>query len=590
MKQSNLQRYVFFILLVTTQEFCSAKYLPQLIQSDGNTVSNNVTDNDNSNTSLQKRSHRVRRTVATALWATMWTIYGANLGLTVYLHIEGCCGLFADACVYEEKFQDAKDAIDVISTNIDNKWAEAENMLTYLESSSLRNEEIGLELRRIVEKYENIIETIDPNVITYYTTISNELEAAVEAGNTTVLGWSSEDLDTAFVNVFSSTIGRLQLISLSIGQVSKDSLLWTWNLFVKNKVDLTLKTNYGLRLVNPQNLKATKILGVTNVDDFILETHVARTDATAATATGAKVLNNVRNVLYILYAGVEIYAAILKVEQCSDTRDKIKEAYEMIQPEEKEMEDLYEDIVDYYNNMSLTYDTMKAQITSDDFIAYLNEVKNISDYASNEVSDTASESIQTFIDQIHSTTDLKGVYDLQGALITALESITFTLDCYVQISKIFQVAADRCKAGGDSLENIYNAAVLEFEENPEDCKANASVPESTYENVESYVTGLAADDGFNIDCLLNDAVKADAVCTKECEGKSDADIASEVAITSEYVTKFKALCPNTCPLGEAAVQQICQVKGFGMTLAQVQTVYAATYTAEQIEESYNSCE
>jgi len=123
-----------------------------------------------------------------------------------------------------------------------------------------------------------------------------------------------------------------------------------------------------------------------------------------------------------------------------------------------------------------TYDEIRGQITSDDFLGYLGEIKNLTDFASGDSADLASSSaaIQSFADSIVSTTDKQEVWKKQGDLIEALEKVTFTLDCYYKKVKTFQVIESRCSEGLDTLENVYNTAVAEFDTNDNDCTYNVS--------------------------------------------------------------------------------------------------------------------
>lgn len=48
--------------------------------------------------------------------------------------------------------------------------------------------------------------------------------------------------------------------------------------------------------------------------------------------------------------------AILKVQQCQKTRDKIKTAYETIQPEEQSMTEINGEVNEYYSNLTSVSD------------------------------------------------------------------------------------------------------------------------------------------------------------------------------------------------------------------------------------------
>jgi len=55
----------------------------------------------------------------------------ANIGFDIYLMIEGCCGLYPDACEYQEKFNTTRGNIETTSNLIDQKWLESKNQWAF---------------------------------------------------------------------------------------------------------------------------------------------------------------------------------------------------------------------------------------------------------------------------------------------------------------------------------------------------------------------------------------------------------------------------------------------------------------------------
>lgn len=574
------RRYVIFLVfLIGSQELCLARRLPTKLKG---------LDAD-SGTSLVAK-HRQKRGITAILFGVALFASIANIAFDIYLQVEGCCSLYSDACTYQDKFDDAKESLDNTSAKIDTKWAFAQNLLTYVQYSSSRNEEISLELKRITETYENILETIDPEIINKYNNISNELKEQIEAKNETVLAWTNTDLDTAFTSLMETAIGRLQVLSGLLGVIAEGSMTYLWNWYKTAKVKDFLQTTQGNQLTNVANHKALKTLGSMDADAFLTQTATVRRQADVALSRGARAMTWAANVMYLVQIGVEIWMTILKVQQCEQVRDNVIDAYNKIQPEVADMEALYVEVSDHYDNLTATYSEIKTEISDDDFFGYLESIDALvlASSVTSPSTATTSATITNFIDTIGSTTDYNTIYNMQGDLITALESITFTLDCYYKKTQAFTVVASRCQGGEDTLTEIYNSVVSEFDTNDDACAVNASLVYTSFADVETYSNAQAAENGYNADCLLNNVVMQDSVCSKVCEGATDATIASDLSITEAYVTSFKSNCPDSCPLTPAQITQLCMFKGFGMSLAQLQLAYPDNDPTD-VETAYNSC-
>ena len=81
----------------------------------------------------------------------------------------------------------------------------------------------------------------------------------------------------------------------------------------------------------------------------------------------------------------------------------------------------------------------------------------------------------------------------------------------------------------------------------------------------------------------------DSVCTKTCEGKSDATIKSETGMSDvSYVPLFQAKCGPYCPLNESQKGQICMFKGFGISEDQMVESFSDADPAE-VRSVYQGC-
>jgi len=571
--------FLFLVFLIGSQELCLARRLPTKLKAlDADTA-----------TSLVAK-HRQKRSISAILFGAALFASIANIAFDITLQVKGCCLLYPDACEYQDQFDAAKLTLDTTSGNIDAKWGLAQNLLTYVQYSSSRNEEISLELKRITQSYENILETIDPEIINKYNNISNGLKEEIEASNQTVLNWNNAELDTAFTSLMETSIGRLQMISGLLGVIAEGSMTYLWNWYKTVKIKTFIKSSSGSALTNVQNNKALRIIGTVDADSYITETAVARRKADVAVSRGARAMAFAANAMYVVQVGVEIWMAILKVQQCKDVRDNVRDAYHKIQPEIAEMDELYDEVSDHYDNLTMTYSDIKTQISSEEFFGYLESIKNLTEGSSvqSPATATTATTIENFIDTIGATTDYQTIWNMQGDLIGALESITFTLDCYYKKVQAYTVITNRCQSGEDTLREIYDTVTEEFDTNDNACTVNASLVYTSFEDVQTYSNAMATEGGYNADCLLNNAVLQDSVCSKKCTGATDATIAEDLSLTTAYVSAFIENCPDSCPLTPAETDRVCMFKGFRMSLEQMVAAYPNNDPAD-VEAAYNSC-
>ena len=111
--------------------------------------------------------------------------------------------------------------------------------MTYVQYSATKNDEIALELKRILSAYENTIETVDPNIINLYNNKTEEIKAQVQKKNETVIGWTYAEVNTEFNSLFDTSLGRLQALSGLIGLIAEGALTYMWNWYKTNRVCFT---------------------------------------------------------------------------------------------------------------------------------------------------------------------------------------------------------------------------------------------------------------------------------------------------------------------------------------------------------------
>ena len=120
--------------------------------------------------------------------------------------------------------------------------------------------------------------------------------------------------------------------------------------------------------------------------------------------------------------------------------------------------------------------------------------------------------METFLKDINgSIKDTQKVQQLQTNLITGLSSIKFLLKCYVNKAKLLVYVDDHCKSGEKSLQEIFTDAEKYFQVSGTNCE-DKGVPYATYSSLEPVMKNMAAQGGYNADCILNNEDKRKEAC------------------------------------------------------------------------------
>ena len=98
--------------------------------------------------------------------------------------------------------------------------------------------------------------------------------------------------------------------------------------------------------------KAAKIFGYDNIQTYVADTIVAKTKADAAWSTKVKIANVAAGVLHLVQLGFEIYLFITRIMACDEVRDNLRDAYNQIQPQEAEMDQLLLDVTEHSENVT----------------------------------------------------------------------------------------------------------------------------------------------------------------------------------------------------------------------------------------------
>ena len=118
----------------------------------------------------------------------------------------------------------------------------------------------------------------------------------------------------------------------------------------------------------------------------------------------------------------------------------------------------------------------------------------------------------------------------------------------------------------------------------------ATLPYTSFVDVKQYSDTIAAQEGYDMDCLLNNALIKSVVCNGVCDKSSDEQIISNAnnRIDVDYLVKFKALCTDPCPLPQADIDRICMLKGFGLAVENIFALYADSDPGV-VTAAYDSC-
>lgn len=125
----------------------------------------------------------------------------------------------------------------------------------------------------------------------------------------------------------------------------------------------------------------------------------------------------------------------------------------------------------FFQSHSQLYDDVKSQVTGDDFLDYLAQIKNMTDDYGNT---NASTTLESFISGI-AAADESTMYNLQTSLFEALDEVEFVYDCLLRKAKAFANSASSCQSGSDTLENIYTSVVSSLGTNDGECNTTVCI-------------------------------------------------------------------------------------------------------------------
>jgi len=583
MRRTTIQQVAYTLtVLLLLQEFSSARYVNRPHQLKGIKERERREVEETENNALQHKGHsRNRRSLAAVLMGTALIVSAGNIIFDVWLQIKGCCSLYPDTCTYYDKFKASQANLERLSDGTNAVWLQAENKYTWVSYSNNKNNELWIQVNRIMQLSETIVKVLEPNFLIALQIKNNEIKKAVESGNKTVLAWSAADINTEFKSLFDTELGTLQHLSGIIGNVAEIILSRAYGWYKKVQIQNMLRTTYGQHLAGSTD-KTFKILGATDVDDLVKQTAKSRYNYDVATTRGHKIMSVASGVMSLVQIGVEIWMAVLKVKQCKENRDSIKDAYNQIKPQEVNMTAVKKDVDKYYGEINSLYGKVRSQITSEEFLDYLAQIKNLTDSAStqNAAMTKASSQLTSFISGI-ANSDEQATYNHQKDLIAALSNVTFTYECYLVKARTIANIESRCKTGDDTLQNLYATVTKELGTNSGECTTVAGITYTTFSSMETFIKGSAQRNGYQSDCILNNVDKQSTACTHNCSGFTIAETATKMNLTKDQVTYFYSKCPAACPLTPNERKTVCTLKGYGLPTANIAAAISAT--VEQVE-------
>lgn len=559
--------------------------------------------------SLQQRLHdRQKRAVSAGvlLMGTSLTLSYANVILETYLAIEGCCGLYKEACENKEKFDNLKPVVEEKINTVNSEYLAATNALEYVKQCNSLNQEIWVQLNMIKTLSEVLITSIDDSLITKFNTINNEIKEQVMANNQTVIGFTYEQLDIKYNSLYDSTLGRLSMLSKVLGWPLYFAGAYAYKQYKVNQIEKTLTTEFGRQLTNAQP-KSKKLFGITDsaVKKHLHQTAVSQYNSKMATSKTTQFINAASHVYYTFSIGFDTYFMIKKIKNCQKIRDETRAGLDKIVEADEELDALLKNVTDYRNFVDKegwTY--VKDQITGDNVTAILEDISSLAKKAG-ENSKTqeltnASKTIDHFISAVPDA-DYQTTHQLQGQLVSALDLIVLTFGCQGEMTQLLNYVTFGCKSGHDSIHNLYTAGLTHYKKVNSDSCTDKGTPHVTETDVSNLVKVQAAEEGFQFDCVLNDDKLKQFACDSHYQQQSAAQIASKLGLTEAQVNFFTNGCPLPKSLTTAQKDFVCISRQAGSSdgeiaqdmgfpeLEQLVAAYTCPVTALPLDEQKKVC-
>lgn len=286
----------------------------------------------------------------------------------------------------------------------------------------------------------------------------------------------------------------------------------------------------------------------------------------------------------VVAIGFEIWSAVMKVKGCQQQRDQLKKALDKLKPEVPKFQKTYKDVKVHLSKMQVAYAKVKSQITSKIFFEYLSNVTLVAT-SGHSIYQKASNDVKEFESKIKKANRQQTV-ELQAKLLAALQKYTFTWSCLETQVRIVTYTRDSCAKGRGDMRTLYDQAVRNFKR-VDDCTLTTGEKYTTFEKTEIFVRQQMKDMNVKEDCLLNNDIVIQLTCKLHAKRFDTAYIVGKTGLTAQQVTTVMAACPPE-ELPPTMKGFICQLKGYGQTLAFVLDFYKK-FDQKQVAATYNAC-
>ena len=156
--------------------------------------------------------------------------------------------------------------------------------------------------------------------------------------------------------------------------------------------------------------------------------------------------------------------------------------------------------------------------------------------------------ITSFLKNIGSTiSSPTGTIALQKNLITALDKLQSWFKCIADKQHAIAIVINDCKSGRSTLSVLHGEAESSYDLNTQSCINDKIVPSTSIQKMQSIISSVAAEKGWNANCLLNNKDLLYRVCAEEKKGYViPGDIVVQVnksELTEDLVKQFLTMCP-----------------------------------------------
>ncbi|XP_028401255.1 uncharacterized protein LOC114524364 [Dendronephthya gigantea] len=532
---------------------------------------NVVDDFYQSNTTSDLSTRREKRGVIVAiLIGASIAASLANLGFDIYLHIKGCCGVYPSACRYRDEFDRLKKTLSTKSRKVDNMWTSAENTKEWVKQCNTQNRELWLEIDRIADVEEELVEALNINLIIAFNNKSAELKSKIRDKNETVLRLTAEQLSVEYDSPFNSIEGTLLIVGGVVGQVGSTLISRAYKSYKINKMSNFLKTSEGSRLINAKPT-AQKFFGVskTNINSHFKATAKAQYKSNFKPIRG-KIATGAAAVLAVISIGLEIYSAVMKVKACQSIRDNAHDAVKNMRKANRDMDGMLGNVRQYQRRVSVEgWNKIRSELNKKDLAEILKQLRTLAQGAATQSQGmkNAVTAINNFLSKIRHA-NYQATFDLQRELIKGLAGLKYTLACYRNVIQATSYMMQHCKNGDGQFSELWDQTVTHFRLDSRSCNDEQGVPYVTKAKMQKAIEDLAKKDKFHPDCILNSKDVRYLVCARKYRGHTASDIAKEFDLTVKQAEIIMPHCPPE-PLTPHKINSICRLHKDGMEIIEI---------------------